>query len=574
MIVTKFTFSSRSVSTIVGGLIFLVIITSAFAAFMVMMQTNTDFLRTQVKVSEQEMKKIQEQFVMGAAYDSSSNNRLCVSVRNTGAAPLEMTDVWIINRSSVDSYDANLFDIDLSDAFIPVGSTGQILENQVLNLDQGVYDIKVVTSSGTTKTTELQVFSGTPDPRLNVTAFAYPINAASGQNVTLGMHVYNVANTTLVDVQPRLEPGVRPIGSVPDGFNQITNQTVIPRLDPDEDALFLWDPQIIGGIGTTLNFSVSAKAMVEGCGTSSFITSNNDTAHVKIVPGVRREILASPETFITFPNPFGQSGGTGVFAIAIQNPTNHAFTVPQVSVQLITPDNPNVIQAVTGVTPATGWNAGSGTIIFWLDSASPVTVGPFDVKEFIVRMDPTNTLTESPINSIIFNTYSSFGQFGKGPFTAGSTSGVSTILNVYANTTRATGGAERFIIPDIPSGKTDQRFNFTISNFGDTAISSGSFMLINVPPGLRDLENHTAESGLAVQRFKEFDDGSVQIPVRLSSNLGSGVQRTYAFNATVPTISVPAFYVFTIVANGTTTGGTLLGPLSETVLQVCPTGGC
>ena len=575
-----FNFKSRkAISTIVGTFFFIIVMVGAFAAFILMMQTNSNFLNTQLDTTQNEIQKIQGQYTIAAAYDSGSGNRLCVSVKNSGSTPLEIVDILIVNKTN---NAVRQFDVDFKDAFIPVFSIRDILENQPITLNPGIHDIKVVSTSGITQTAELKVFSGSsPDPRLNATIFAFPVNAASGQNVTLAMHVFNRANTTLINVQPNGDPTVDPEEAVPDGFT-LTTSASIPRLDPNEDVLFLWDPEIIGGVGSKLNFTVSAIAQVEGCTTSSFITSNENFTLVKVVPGVKKEILASPETFITFPNPIGKSTGTGVFAVAILNPTAHAFKIPQVSIQLLGPTNPSLISSVTGVEPATGWDTtGGGQIIFWKDTTNQITVKPLDIVEFIVRVDTTTNPPESPVNGIIFNVYSSFGQFGKGPFTTGSTSATSTIYNVYSNSTFAPGGEEIFIIPDLVTGATDQRFNFTVSNFGETAISAGSYMLINIPSGLRDITNVTSTEGqdgltqgLQVRGLLEFSDGSSQIPIKLTTDLQPAEQRSYSFRATLPSISVPAFYTFTIVSNGTTTGGVLLGPFSETAFQVCPEDGC
>ena len=544
----------------------------AFTAFILMMQTNSNFLNTQLDTTQNEIQKIQGQFTIAAAYNSGIGNRLCVSVKNSGSTPLEIADLFIVNKTN---NAARQFDIDFRDAFVPASSLRQILDNQPITLNPGIHDIKVVSTSGITQTVELKVFSGSsPDPRLNATIFAYPVNSASGQNVTIGLHVYNRANTTLINVQPNGDPEVDPTEAVSEGF-PLTTPRIISRLDPNEDVLFLWEPEFVGGVGSKLNFTASAKALVEGCTSSSFIISNEDYSLVKVVPGVRREILAKPELLVTFPNLYGESGGTdeGYFAIAIQNPTNNPFKVSLVSIQIIGPDNPTMVTAVTGVTPTTGWTE-QNTIIIWQDTTTPIFIAPFDIKEFIVRVQPSGTLAEVPINAVFFNAYSTFGQFARGPFTVGTTSGTETILNVYPKTSFS-GTTPIFAVPDVPSGLT-KRFNFTIDNRGDTAISSGAYMLINIPPGLRDITNVPGgiSAGLTAHNLIEFDDGSSQIPVELTSNLAAGDTRTFSMTAVMPVISVPAHYTFTILANGTTTNSKIIGPLSEMIVQVCPTAGC
>ena len=543
----------------------------AFTAFILMMQTNSGFLNTQLDTTQNEIQKIQGQFTIGAAYDSTIGNRLCVSVKNRGSTPLEMADLFIENQTD---HNAKQFDIDYRDAFIPPSSTKQIVANLPITLKPGTHTIKAVSTSGIAQTTELKVFSSSSlDPRLNVTSFVYPVNAASGVNVTLGMHVYNRSNTTLINVQPNSDPSVIPAEAVSNGYPLMTTPRVIPRLDPNEDALFLWDPEFVGGVGSKLNFTFSAKALVEGCTTSSFI-KNNSSAILKVIPGVKRQILASPEIFIAFPSPFGQASGTGIFAVVVQNPTNKAFTVSQVALQILNPNSQDVIKTsgVTGVTPTIADWSQATDVATWKGTA--IRIPSLDSREFIVRVNPKTSLTTAPINSVIFNVYSSYGQFGKGPFTFGISGTNTGVVSVYAKTS-STATSPKYEISDLVSGTTLQKFYFTIANNGsavvDSSASARPYLLINIPPGIRDVADNPSDtsSGLTPHDLVEFDDGSSQKAIEITSSLGTAEARTYSMTATLPTITVPAHYIFTLTANGTS-ASSLLGPQAEIDVQVCP----
>lgn len=600
-LVKNFNFKSRNaISTIVGTFFFIVVLVGAFAAFILMMQTNSEFLNTQLSTSQNEIEKIQGQFTIAAAYDATgTSKRLCVSVKNSGSTPLEIADLFIVNETN---NVVRQFDIDFRDAFVPVSSIRDILDNQPITLTAATgtgttYDIKVVSTSGVAQTTELKVFpTAGQDPRLNVTGFVYPSNVASGQNVTVGMFVFNRANTTLINVQPNGDPIADPEEAVSLGYPFVTRGN-ITRLDPDEHAMFMWEPEFVGGVGSKITFLVRAKALVEGCNESSYIFNDSSTTgregspHIKVVPGVRREIAATPETFISFPNPFGDVSGTqyGTFSIVVQNPTDHPFKVSQVSIQLVNPADEDLVTSVTGISPSTGWTEGDN-IIVWSGLTSPITVKANDIEEWIVNAVPTNIATTTPVTSIIYNTYSAFGQFGKGPFTHGVQASPTAIVNTYS-TTSFGDQTPTFIFKDVPSGTEGFRLNFTIANNGSQSVDSGSFMLINVPAGIRDLTNVTdgggdgevtvtedgLSAGLKITPILEFDDGSAQIPIKLTSDLTAGSFRTYSVRMTIPTISVPAFYTFTIVANGTANiqggGDAAIGPIAEVVMQVCPTSG-
>ena len=595
--------SQKAISTIIGTFFFVVIMVGAFTAFILMMQTNSNFLNTQLGATQSEIEKIQGQFIIAAAYDKQTNsvgeinNKLCVSVINSGSTPLEIADLFIVNKTS---NTVKQHDIDFRDAFVPASSIKQILTNQPITLRSGTtginYDIKVVTTSGIVQTTELKVFPnvGTAnDPRLNVTAFVYPVSSASGQNVTVGMQVYNRANTTLINVQPNGEPIEEPDLAVSNGYRMIS-PTNITRLDPNESGIFMWDPQFVGGVGSKVNFTVRAKALVEGCTSSSYIFSSQKT-QVLVVPGVKKQILASPESFISFPSPFGQTDANNneraIFSIVVQNPTDQPFTVSQVSIQIVNPNEKDLLRTggIAGVAPTgtSDWSQ-SKNVLTW-KGTTPIFVPAFDIREFIVTVQPDSGVSvDAPINTIFYNVYSSFGQFGKGPFTLGVHVDSTAVVNVFAQNSFVDtadfpeGGSPVFAIPDVDSGST-QTFHFTIANNGSASVDSSAgarpYLLINIPPGLRDVEDVSTTPGttglslgLAVHDLIEFNDGSSQKPIELTSALEVQTARTYSMTATMPTISVPAFYAFTLTANGTS-GSSLLGPLAEVVVQVCPTSG-
>src|SRR3989344_9270840 len=137
--------SRKAISTIIGTFFFIVVMVGAFTAFILMMQTNSNFLNTQLDTTQNEIQKIQGQFTIAAAYDDSgTSKRLCVSVKNSGSTPLEIADLLIVNKTN---NEVRQFDIDFRDAFVPASSIRQILENQPITLTSNrIYDIKVVST--------------------------------------------------------------------------------------------------------------------------------------------------------------------------------------------------------------------------------------------------------------------------------------------------------------------------------------------------------------------------------------------------------------------------------------------
>jgi len=583
-----------SVATIVGTFFFLVIMIGGFTALVTAFELNSDLLESQFKISEQETQKVQENFTIQAAYDSvlapsSGANTLCVTIDNIGAVPLEIPDLFIVNKTDSD---APVFPIEIShkDAFVPMGSIKNILESRtgpansiVVTDTTHTLDIKAVTTSGITKTTELAVFSTASgdDPRLDVTAFVMPKNVASGQEAVVGMFVRNAANTTLLDVKPAStrnsgNPTVTPSTAVT-SFS-LTTASSIDRLDPDETVVFMWDPEITGGVGSTITFTLEAEGKVLGCSDgSSTIESATDAESLQIVPGVRREIFARPELLITFPNPFGSSTGLGYWAVAAANPTDEAVDVQQVSIQLINSENADLIKTATGITaiqPTNSWNVDKN-MMFWSNFASPETINAFEAIEFIAQTQPSNAPSDYPVNTIVFSIYSSFGQFNVVPFTFGFDTSNTAVVNVFMNTTATSAGAITLLKSGIQTGTT-VTFDITIANSGSGAaeINDDASLLINIPPGWTSITNGAADpvGGMSVGTHLEFADGSTQIPVNLDSAMGIET-RSFQFTAVAPSVSTTALYILTLTAQGTATGGVIVGPLSEAVLQVCPLDG-
>ena len=99
----------RGISTVVGGLIFLILLTTGFSAFYVALDVQIDTVEAQRIVSKSVIDKTQEKFAVSMSVDS--NNILGINVKNQGANPVEISNIWIINKSQTDepakSFDVN-----------------------------------------------------------------------------------------------------------------------------------------------------------------------------------------------------------------------------------------------------------------------------------------------------------------------------------------------------------------------------------------------------------------------------------------------------------------------------------
>ena len=150
--------SRRGISTVVGALLFTVLMIAAFSVLSLALDVQTDIVSTQRMVTDVEIKKQQERFGIAAVTDG--NNTLSINVNNLGQNPVEISSIWITNKTLTDQ-PTKRFDIDYNDAFISSGFTSDILKSKTLTLIPDTYDIKIISSFGTIKTIELTVGLGT-----------------------------------------------------------------------------------------------------------------------------------------------------------------------------------------------------------------------------------------------------------------------------------------------------------------------------------------------------------------------------------------------------------------------------
>jgi len=182
-------YNRRGISTIVGGVIFLVLLTGGFSTFYIALDVQKDTINTQREISKSIVEKTLEQFEISTG-TNPVDNTFEIQVENQGVNPVEITNIWIINKTS--PYPANSYDVDYEDAFVPPGFSTQILENTPLSLSPGQYDIKVVSALGTIVTEKefdpsgdgFGVFTGHILMDFTSFEFCQPVGATPDQDCT------------------------------------------------------------------------------------------------------------------------------------------------------------------------------------------------------------------------------------------------------------------------------------------------------------------------------------------------------------------------------------------------------
>lgn len=576
----------KGISSIVGGIFFLVLMTAGFTVYYVALDSQAQMLDTQQIIADSEISKIQEDFVVAASSDPV-DNRLSLQVANTGNNPIEVADVWIINKTYANE-PAERYDIDYNDVSIPVGYTGNILKNTALYLDPEIYDIKVISSLGTIRTIEFDVNGGSNI--LKAQMVAIPQDVRFGENVTVALIVTNVGTEKITEVSANnLDVDPNQCENTPNGiFLGPTD------LLPSQSSMFFWDCVLEEPIGNTITFTGNATGQLEG----TDIHSNNaiDSVIVRDFSAgnfgdeliLKDELFGRPELFLIIPNVFGSANGDngkGYWGVNIANPTNKTMTVSKVSISalrgnsndnidLFDPNNCNIIE----ISPIDGkWECPNPNVVTWKNVDSPITIPKQSAYPFILKVNPGKSADSLETVVVSASTFTSLGAFGTGPYETSTKKAVEgeAIANVY--TTDATNDIQGVIL-GVPSGAY-QTFNVTMADFSEdpVAIDNTSELVINIPKEWTYDDTSVTTSGFNTPIHTTFADGSTQVVASLSADLDNA-EAWVQFSATAPPASGgnAKMYVFHILGSGKTTSTDpyLIGPIAETVVQVCPTSGC
>ena len=589
----------RGLSSVVGALFFVILMIAGFSVLSLALDAQTDIVTTQRIVSEIEIKKQQERFGVFASTDG--NNILSVSIDNQGQNPVEISSIWIVNKTLSDQ-PATRHAVTYDDAFVPTGFITNVLSTQSLEMIPDTYDIKVISTFGTIKTIEFALGS-VGSSGLRAELITDPPDVIIGQNVTIAMIVTNTGIEPINDVKP--DPLVfigTGAGSVMDYSSHIPESVT---LNGGASVMFTWDYQVTGGSGDQLTFSSIARG--SGGATSNMVsdisilrepTDGGSGGEEAII--IRDDLYGKPQLFLMFPGPIGWDvNDRALWGVNVANPTNQPLDVSKVVIVALSPrptssdkifapechtktDNqkPETVMPTTGL-----WTCPDGNQLQWKNLASPQTIAPRSVFPFLVKIgtEAIGSATGDTNNIPILVTVSStLGQFGKAGYLTTMNKESVAMPNVYLSKIPGSTNPADILgeIREITEGTT-VKFNATIADMDvDTTnvINSGSRLIINIP---KDWTYNAISShiGFGTPLVQTFPDGSTQIIGSLSSNLsgGSGA-KTIEFTATAPNISTAKMYVMYILADGTASGSGssnyAIGPLAETVLQVCPTSGC
>ena len=381
----------RGLSTIVGGLIFIVLMTSAFSMLGAVLQSQNDYGDAAKMVANADLAKQQEDFDLTSIFQPVAGF-LEIELTNQGQNTAEMFTVVMTNKTDTGE-PTRTFEIPNETSFLPVGDETPTNIVSTLNLKMDIpapaqtedYDFKVISSLGTIKMLTItcdgtsQICGVVPPPAPPGTASLSAelfLDGPVGINTkisTVIMFVQNTGTVPLEDVYPTQEaclvgtfPTVQELGVPDDIAGDFTGCTLTPAQDPNcgsgpspggnndglgiclapgQTAIFKWDGTVVGDIDDILDFCNQIQGQeyddtVVGpspaFGTCDALTVIDPNDCDGCGPGgetiiLLDDLLVKPSMFLTIPSPFGDAqAAKGIWGINVANPTNTSIEVPRV----------------------------------------------------------------------------------------------------------------------------------------------------------------------------------------------------------------------------------------------------
>jgi len=527
---------------------------AGFSVLSLALDAQTDIVTTQRMVSDIEIKKQQEEF--GVLASADENNILNLNINNKGQNPVEISSIWITNKTLPDQ-PATRYTINYDDAFIPSSFTSNVLSTQTLEMIPDIYDIKIISSFGTIKTIEY-AHGVLGSLGLRAEMITDPPDVIIGQNVTIAMMVTNTGIDPINDVKPDEPLGFSATGS--GAFTASSPHTPeFANLNGGASVMFTWDYQVTGVSGDALTFSSFATG--SGDATSNMVSdisilrepTDGGSGGGEEADILRDDLFGKPQLLMMFPNPVGwDSNDRGVWGVNVVNPTDIPIEVSKVVIVAVSPratssdkifspdcQKPgNAPRDPITISPTPDfWTCPESNQLQWKNTQNPQVIQPRSVFPFLVSIGTEGIgSTSGEANNIPIHTtvVSSLGQFGKSGYMSTMAEEEVSIPNVFLSTSPGTANLSNLIseIRGITEG-TSVTFNATIADMDDdisNKIHEDARLIINVPKDWT-FTGVTIHAGFETPTVQTFPDGSSQIIGKLLAALSgdSGIAKTIQF---------------------------------------------
>lgn len=259
----------KGLSTVVGTVFAIIALTTTITYVSYSMGILDNYNQSVLTKNQQLTDVDKEKFQISSV--TVPNNKLNITVVNTGSLPINFTKIWIQNTTATDWVKSSV----PTQSFIaPGGVLKNIGQNSGVNINPAYsYNVKLVTSRGNMQQFNMNSPNSNP---LNIQLIALPPSVPSDFKTELVMTVTNNGTSTLTNVVPTLTPTGSPTATcTPDPVSPAKYDT----LTPGSTAIFSWS---VKASGTTDGQTCSFKAMLQNGYPNNFGSATITVTTVKL----------------------------------------------------------------------------------------------------------------------------------------------------------------------------------------------------------------------------------------------------------------------------------------------------
>jgi hypothetical protein len=239
----------KGISSIVGTVFSVIVLASVITYVSYSLNILDDFNQGVLAKNEETLDRGKEDFDVLSA--NIKNSKFNITISNTGTLPIEITKMWVQNKSTTDWVNG----YDIGKSVSPDGVLTNIGKDISLYASTtNAYDIRLVTSRGNAK--EFSVNSGNLEP-LDLQLFVLPGTVPSGFTTTVLLTVTN--NMSSNKILTNLVPTITSVGGASATLQSGPNPPKYDTLLKGDTAYFKWIYKVSGDTGQTVTFTASIQ---------------------------------------------------------------------------------------------------------------------------------------------------------------------------------------------------------------------------------------------------------------------------------------------------------------------------
>ena len=247
----------RGLSTVIGTVFAIIALTTTITYVTYSMNTLDKYNQSSL-LKNQQITDIDKEKFQISSVTIPSNNRLNITVANSGSLPITFTKIWIQNTTATDWINGYT---PTSNLVVSGGTLKNIGQDIPVTINSAYsYNVKLVTSRGNTQQFAVNSVGAQP---VNIQLLAFPTTVPSGFKSELVMVVINNSTSTLINISPN-NPTLT-INNVANDSPTCTSSGLTPTqyatISPGTTAIFTWDITVTGtgGDSCTASFTTPLK---------------------------------------------------------------------------------------------------------------------------------------------------------------------------------------------------------------------------------------------------------------------------------------------------------------------------